>query len=87
MHALAHDHQGIFQVNVPNHGALPGIANDVVVEVPALVSRHGIQPLRLEPLPRRLLNRALIPKVLEMEMNLEVFPNWGLSCLVPSTDV
>ena len=73
MDALANDHQDIFQVNVPNHGALPGVADDVVVEVPALVSRHGIQPLRLEPLPRRLLNRALIPKVLEMEMNLEVF--------------
>ena len=73
MDALAHDRQGIFQVNVPNHGALPGIADDVVVEVPALLSAGGVQPLRLDPLPRRLLNRVLTPKILEMEMNLEVF--------------
>ena len=71
--ALANDRQGIFQVNVPNRGALPGIADDVVVEVPALVSRGGIQPLRLDPLPRRLLNRVLTPKILEMELNLEVY--------------
>ena len=73
MDALANDRVGIFQVNVPNRGAIPGIAADVVVEVPALVSRAGVQPLRLDPLPRRLLNRALVPKILEMELNLEVF--------------
>lgn len=73
MDALANDRAGIFQVNVPNRGALPGIGDDVVVEVPALVSRAGVQPLRLDPLPRRLLNRALVPKILEMELNLEIF--------------
>lgn len=71
--ALANDRAGVFQVNVPNRGALPGIADDVVVEVPALVSRGGVQPLRLDPLPRGLMNRMLVPKILEMEMNLEVF--------------
>lgn len=71
--ALANDRSGVFQVNVPNNGSLPGIAADVVVEVPALVSRGGVQPLRLDPLPRGLLHRALLPKVLEMEINLEIF--------------
>ncbi len=73
MNALANDHQGIFQVNVPNRGAIPGIAADVVVELPALIGANGIQPLRLDPLPRGILNRVLVPKVLEMEINLEVF--------------
>jgi alpha-galactosidase len=73
MNALANDAQGLFQVNVPNRGALPGIAADVVVEVPALVGRDRIAPLRLDPLPRGLMNRALAPKILEMEINLEVF--------------
>jgi alpha-galactosidase len=71
--ALAHDSPGIFQVNVPNKGSLPGIADDVVVEVPALVSGAGVQPLRLDPLPKPLMTRMVIPKILEMEMNLEVF--------------
>ncbi len=73
MDALANDHQGIFQVNVPNRGALPGIADDVVVEVPALIGRDEIKPIRTTPLPRRLMNRALTPKLLEMELNLEIF--------------
>ncbi len=71
--ALANDHQGIFQVNVPNYGALPGIADDVVVEVPAVVGRDGIKPIRTTPLSRRLMNRVLTPKILEMEMNLDIF--------------
>jgi alpha-galactosidase len=73
MDALANDRQGIFQVNVPNRGALPGIADDVVVEVPAMVSRSGIQPLHMTAFPQGLLTRAILPKILEMEMNLEVF--------------
>jgi alpha-galactosidase len=71
--ALAHDHAGIFQVNVPNRGALPEIADDVVVEVPAWVSAAGVQPLRLDPLPKPLMVRMVTPKIMEMEMNLEVF--------------
>jgi alpha-galactosidase len=73
MDALDNDHQGIFQVNVPNRGVLPGIADDVVVEVPAFISRSGIQPLQIASFPRGLLTRVLLPKILEMEMNLEVF--------------
>lgn len=73
MDALANDHQAIFQVNVPNHGALAGIADDVVVEVPALAGRDGINPLRTTPLPRRLMTRVVAPKIIEMEMNLDIF--------------
>jgi alpha-galactosidase/6-phospho-beta-glucosidase family protein len=72
MDAIANDRQGIYQVNVPNRGAMPGIATDVVVEVPAVVSSSGVRPLPCDPLPRAVLNRALTPKILEMEMNLEV---------------
>ena len=32
---------GYFQVNVPNNGALDGIPDDVVVEVPAIVTHQG----------------------------------------------
>jgi alpha-galactosidase len=70
--ALANDRSGVFQVNVPNRGALPGIPDDVVVEVPAMVGGDVVRPLRLESLPRRLLNRVLVPKILEMELNLEI---------------
>jgi alpha-galactosidase len=73
--ALANDRQRIFQVNVPNRGLIPGIADDVVVELSGLVNASGVQPIRPEPLPRKILNHVLVPKILEMELNLEVFQN------------
>jgi hypothetical protein len=38
-----------------------------------MVGGDVVRPLRLDPLPRRLLNRVLVPKILEMELNLEIF--------------
>ena len=38
-------------VNVVNHGALPGLPDWAVVEVPGVVTAHGILPLRVPPLP------------------------------------
>ena len=43
---LVNDNEGQFQVNVPNHGALPGLPDDVAVKVPAIVNVKGIQPIR-----------------------------------------
>ena len=42
--ALVNNHGGFFQVNVPNKGAFAGVADDVVVEVPAWIDRTGHQP-------------------------------------------
>ena len=55
MDALANDHAGIFQVNVLNDGAIPGIGDDIAVEVPAYVSKAGIQKLKMDPLPERIM--------------------------------
>ncbi len=49
--ALANDRSGLFQVNVMNEGAIPGIRDDMAVELPAYVSTAGIQKLQMEPLP------------------------------------
>ena len=39
--ALVNDKERVFQINVPNDGAIRGIRNDVVVEVPAIVDGNG----------------------------------------------
>ena len=49
--ALANNRGGLFQVNVLNEGAIPGIPDDMAVELPAFVSAAGIQKLMLSPLP------------------------------------
>jgi len=49
--ALENDRTGHPQVNVPYRGAPAGIPDDMVVEVPAIVSGRGIQPLHVGALP------------------------------------
>ena len=65
--------EGLFQVNVPNRGAIEGIADDVVVEVPAIVSTRGIQPVHVGRLPDRLMYHVLLPRILEMERELSAY--------------
>jgi len=45
MDALYNDKNEVWPCNVPNRGAIRDFAEDVVVEVPCLVGRHGVRPL------------------------------------------
>lgn len=71
--ALVNNHGDFFQVNVPNRGAIAGVADDVVVEVPAYIDRTGIHPLHPTPLPKKIMLEQILPRVLEMERDLEAF--------------
>jgi alpha-galactosidase len=71
--ALVNDHRGYFQVNVPNRGAIEGILEDVVVEVPAMVDGGGIRPLAVGRLPDRIMLGVLWPRWLEMERCLAAY--------------
>jgi 6-phospho-beta-glucosidase len=62
---LTGDRPGHVIVNVRNDGALPVLAPDDVVEVPARVSAAGITPLPAPELPRSA--RALVEQVKEYE--------------------
>jgi alpha-galactosidase len=42
-------------VNIPNRGAIPGLPDDMVVEVPAVVEDGELVPVRMEPLPEGIL--------------------------------
>ena len=70
---LVNDNEGHFQVNIPNRGALAGVPDDVVVEVPATVNKMGIQPLRVHPLPPKIMYEQILPEWLDMERNLLAF--------------
>ncbi|MFZ4658017.1 MAG: alpha-glucosidase/alpha-galactosidase [Caldilineaceae bacterium] len=70
---LVNNNEGYFQVNVPNYGALPGVPDDVVVEVPALVNQKGIQPIRVDPLPEKIMYEQILPEWLDMERELLAF--------------
>jgi 6-phospho-beta-glucosidase len=47
---LVADAGTVHVVNTPNRGAIPGLDDDVVVEVAAEVGAHGVRPLPVAPL-------------------------------------
>lgn len=80
--ALATGSSGFYQVNVPNQGALAAVPHDVVVEVPAYIDRTGVHPLRVTPLPRKVMLEQIMPRILEMERDLEAFKTGDRSILL-----
>ena len=67
---LVNNDEGQFQVNVPNQGALEGLPDDVVVEVPAIVNQKGIQPIHVGALPPKIMLEQILPGWLSMERQL-----------------
>jgi alpha-galactosidase len=84
--AIANDRPGIFQVNVPNRGAIEGIAPDVVVEGKALVDAAGAKLLHVGPLPPKLMHLVLGPRIAKAERELAAFSSGDrdllLGCLL-----
>jgi alpha-galactosidase len=79
---LVNDHEGQFQVNVPNRGALEGVPDDVVVEVPAVVNKKGIQPIHVGALPPKIMVEQILPDWLDMERSLLSFKTGDRSMLL-----
>jgi alpha-galactosidase len=80
--AIAADRETKLQLNVPNRGAIPGIPDDVLVEIPTLVSGRGIQNVQVDPLPPRLMNNMLLPRMLVMENLHQAFLDGDRKTLV-----
>jgi alpha-galactosidase len=71
--ALTNDVAGKFQINVPNEGAIPGIADDEVVEIPAIIDKGGIHRIHVDPLPRKLMIEVIQPHILSGQWEREAF--------------
>ena len=72
--SLAFDVPRVLQVNILNTGSyVPGIPQDFEVEVPALVSKKGIQGIRTTGLPKRILSYLLRDRIAPVEIELEAY--------------
>ncbi len=73
--ALTNGHQERFMLNITNKGPIiTDIPEDVVVEVPVIVNKKGIHPEEINPpIPKRIMNMYLAPRMLRMEWALEAF--------------
>ncbi len=80
--AIVNDKKSVFQVNIPNKGLIRGIPDDVVVEVPAILSGRGVQRTHVDKLPKLLTLHVMIPRMLRMEWALEAFLEGGKDLLL-----
>jgi alpha-galactosidase len=72
--SIACDIPRTFIVNIPNQGGyVPGIAADFAVEVPALVSKRGIQGIQTDGLPPLALNYLIRDRVVPVELELQAY--------------
>ncbi|MFB6491514.1 MAG: alpha-glucosidase/alpha-galactosidase [Thermoproteus sp. AZ2] len=78
--AVMNNKRSLIVLNVPNQGALLGVPDDVVVEVPVEVDSNGIHR-RVYSLPPRVLKLAIWPRITRMEMALEAFIKGGRDSL------
>jgi len=72
--SLACDISRIFQVNILNVGSfVPGIPQDFEVEIPALVSKRGIQGMRTTGLPKFIIAYIIRDRIAPVEIELEAY--------------
>jgi len=72
--SIACDIPRVMITNIPNTGDfVPGLPRDFEVEVPALVSRRGVQGIRTNGLPDPLLAYTLRDRVAPVEVELEAY--------------
>ncbi|MGB9717206.1 MAG: alpha-glucosidase/alpha-galactosidase [Thermoproteota archaeon] len=79
--SLMNDKEGVYQVNVLNKDTIDDLPDDVAVEIPARVDGKGAHRMRVERLPRRIVNYVLRPRMMRMEWALEAFLEGGRDTL------
>lgn len=70
MQSLVLDQRHVVFVNMPNHGAVPGLPWDAIVEMPAVAGGSGFLPLQSKALPPAL-TAKLLSKIAAIEVTVE----------------
>jgi len=72
--SIACDIPRVLQANIQNTGDfVPGVPQNFEIEVPALVSKRGIQGIRTDGLPKALISYILRDRVAPVEVELEAY--------------
>ncbi|MGJ8454169.1 alpha-glucosidase AglA [Pseudothermotoga sp. U03pept] len=82
INAIVNNKKARLVLNIENRGAIKGIPDDVVVEIPVTVDKDGIHPEKIEPdLTLRIKEMYLMPRILKMKWALEAFKTGDISIL------
>ncbi len=72
INSLVNDHEGLYQVNIPNSGPLiKGFPEDLVVECQGVVNGTGIHGVSVPELPQKLMFGAMVPRWQKAELMLQ----------------
>ena len=80
--AMVNDKETVLELNVPNDGCLDGVPDDVLVEIPVLVSGRGLQGVRVGRLPASVMNHSMLPRLIRLENILNAYMNRDRKTLV-----
>ena len=70
MQSLLHDRRQVYSVNMPNRGAVPGLPDEAILEMPAVAGGAGFMPLQSTALAPAL-TAKLLAKIAAVEVTVE----------------
>ncbi len=79
--SIANNRRGEYIVNTLNLGSIPGIPDNVAVEMPVQIDGKGLHRYIFEPLPKKIRDLVLLPRMTRMEMALTAFLEGGREIL------
>jgi len=80
--SIWNDKPGKYVLDVRNDGIIPSLPEDVSVEVPVTVDGSGVHPDKIDPIPRRLIDLALLPRLFRLNSAIEAFTSGDRSILM-----
>jgi len=69
-------------LNVPNNGAIPGLPDDIFVEIPVICNATGIHNVQMGSFPPRLMNNVILPRLIAAQNILTAYENHDREQLV-----
>ncbi|UCD36781.1 MAG: hypothetical protein JSW54_08025 [Fidelibacterota bacterium] len=70
LHSLRRDDRRVYAANLPNHGAVPNLPDDAILEIPAVATSTGLRPMHIPDFPDTLA-ALLIPKIAAASLTVD----------------
>ncbi len=80
--AMEADRYTRLTLNIMNKGCIPGLPDDVLVEVPAMVSARGIEGIKMPAFPQKLMDNVILPRMSRANNIIEAYRTGDRDLLV-----
>ncbi len=80
--SMANGNERILTLNVPNKGAIEGLPDDILVEIPVLCNATGIHNVQIGKLPYKVMNHVILPRLARAQSIIDAYENHSREMLV-----